>query len=87
VSRYRRDSVAQLDASRRVGWARYYTEAEHCRQVECLNAIYRDRVEVAVSVLLGIVDAVLHERNAEAFARAWQLQSLVDAFVNGRPRT
>jgi len=78
--------VLGLDSSRRVGWAKYYSEVEIGRQMQTLCDVYRDRIEVLVPEFLVLVDSVLHERNIEAFAKAWRVQSLIDEYHRGSPQ-
>jgi hypothetical protein len=76
---------AGLDASRRVGWAKYFDEVEYSRQLQTLCDLYRDRIEVLVPEFLVLVESVLHERNVEAFNRAWRVQTLIDEYQRGAP--
>lgn len=69
-----------------VGWAKWYGEVLHGRQLAAMNAALRDRVEVLIPELLGLIDAVLYERNCQAFARAHRLRRLIDDFLGGAPR-
>jgi hypothetical protein len=72
-----------LDAARRVGFAKYYAEMEHARQLEIANEIYRDRVETLLPEFLRLVNAVLYERNAVAFKYAYRVKTLIDQFQCG----
>jgi hypothetical protein len=72
--------VLAIDTSRRVGWARYYSEAERNSHLQTLCEAYRDRIDVLVPEFLGLVEAVLHERNLEAFAKAYRVQTLIEQF-------
>jgi hypothetical protein len=81
----RRDPVAQLDASRRVGWAKYYEQSEHVEQLEALNRVLRSRVEDLVPEFLRLKDAVLHERNVVAFNQAYRVEQLIKSVINGSP--
>lgn len=76
--------VLGIDASRRVGWARYYSEAEHARQLQLLCDAYRDRIDVLVPEFLGLVDAVLHDRNLEAFGLAYRVQRVIEDYETRR---
>lgn len=74
------DLVAALDASRRVGWARYYQEREVAERLE-------DRLRTLVPAILDLVDAVLYEKNCDAFARAYRLDQLVQRVIGPRPNS
>jgi hypothetical protein len=91
--RHRRRTVHQwqaivlgVDASRRVGWARYYSEAERNRQLQALTDCYRDRIELLIPEFLGLIDSVLHDRNLEAFSQAYRVQTLIEQYERGKPR-
>jgi hypothetical protein len=76
-----------IDASRRVGWARYYSEAEHSQQLQALCDTYQDRIEILVPEFLGLIDSVLHDRNLEAFARAYRVQVVIEQYERNHRRT
>lgn len=56
-----------IDASRRVGWAKYFDEHEAREQAEMLNA-------TMLSVLYDLADAVLDGRKFEAFGIAFRVR-------------
>lgn len=75
-----------LEASRRVGWARFYDELERCGQLEAVNNMLRQRIHTLVPELLDLVDAVLTKRNVDAFAAAYRIRTLVDEFLEREAR-
>jgi hypothetical protein len=87
VSRRRRhNSFAQLDASRRVGWAKYYQQSEENEQLQLVVQVLRSRVEDLVPEFLRLKDAVLHERNVVAFNQAYRVEQLIRSVIDGAPR-
>ena len=78
--------VLGIETSRRVGWARYYDEAAHSRQLQLLADGLRERIETLVPEFLSLVDAVLYERNLEAFSQAYRVQVLLEDYLDGRRR-
>lgn len=61
------DVLEGIDASRRVGWARYFDAVEKQESAEILNRALLD-------VLYELADAVLYERNLAAFALAYRIR-------------
>ena len=61
------DVLAGMDASRRVGWAKFFTADEARAQAELLSG-------TLLSLLLDLADAVLYGRKAEAFSLAWRIR-------------
>lgn len=78
--------VLGLDASRRVGWARYFEEAKRANDLERAAAVLRERIDTLVPEFLHLVDSVLHDRNLEAFGQAYRVQSLLDEYVQHRAK-
>jgi hypothetical protein len=81
------DSFAQADASRRVGWAKYYQQAEESEQLRVAVHVLRSRVEDLVPEFLRLKDAVLHERNVVAFQQAYRVEQLIRSVIDGSPKT
>jgi hypothetical protein len=86
--RYRssvRTAVAQLDASRRVGWAKYYQQSEENEQLQYAVEVLRSRIEDLIPEFLRLKDAVLHERNVVAFNQAYRVEQLIRSVMDGSP--
>jgi hypothetical protein len=81
-----RNVVAELDARRRVGWAKYYQRTEEAEQLRAVNYALRGRIEDLVPEFLALLDAVLHDRNPAAFAKAYRVQQLIDRVIAGSPK-
>jgi hypothetical protein len=74
--------IEGLEASRRVGWARFYIERERADGLAVMNRQQRDRLDALLESLMQLVDAVLHERNLDAFATAYRIQALIEEHRN-----
>ena len=72
--------VLGIDGARRYAWWRAYSAEDRERQLHILLDAYRDRIDVLVPELFHLVDSVLHERNLEAFAQAYRVQTLIEQF-------
>lgn len=57
-----------IEASRRVGWAKFFEEAAANDQLEMVNGVLLDELN-------ALAEAVLAGRKAEAFSRAWRIRN------------
>jgi hypothetical protein len=73
----------RLEGSARVGWAKWYDAERRNADLQTANEVLIDRVETLVPECLGIVDAVLYERNIEAFCRAYRIAALIGEYQRG----
>jgi hypothetical protein len=67
-----------LEASRKVGWARFYVEQERADGLATINHVQRERIETLLEALARLVDAVLTSKNVEAFAFAYSIRVMLD---------
>jgi len=81
---YPADIFMTLDGARRVGWAKYFEEAGRNDQLQHANDVLVDRIETVLPKLIELKDAVLYERNIQAFCAAWRVQQIIDEFEKGR---
>lgn len=79
------DVIANLDAKRRVGWAKYYQRTEEVEQLQAVNAVLIERIQDLLPAFLHLKDAVLRERNIEAFHEAWRVEELIRSVTSGQP--
>jgi hypothetical protein len=84
---YPHNVIDGLDGQRRYAWARAFAAEADARQLERLCEVLRDRVDVILYEHLELLDAVLSQRNVDAFARAWRTRQILDRFLAGRPET
>lgn len=73
-----------LEARGRVGWAKYYDTDKQLKQAELAVDVLRERVDVLVAELIRLIGAVLNERNIDAFAQAYQAQTVIDEFTRSK---
>lgn len=69
-----------LEASRKVGWAKFYVELERADGYAALNHQLRERIEVLLEALVSLVDSVLTDNRLDAFAQAHRVRTLIDEF-------
>jgi hypothetical protein len=72
-----------LDGARRYAFAKWYDSEDARAELQRLNDALEDRIGTLVPVTLSLVDSVLHDRNIEAFHKAWQVQTVIDEYVEG----
>jgi hypothetical protein len=79
------DVTAGIDASRRVGWARFYREQEHAHTLEVQNSDFRKRQacidDTMIPLLLELVESVLHEHHFESFGIAYRIRAVLDGYL------
>ena len=86
TSRYNQDpdrvprSIDGVEASRRAAWAMYYTELERSNGVIAVNAMLRERVTTLLEWLIDLTNAVLDDKNLEAFAAAYRIREAMRRF-------
>lgn len=78
--------MLRLESWGRVAWAKWYDEVRHGQQLQQANDVLVDRIETLVPTLLELTDAVLFERNVEAFAQAHRVRMLIQEYVAGARR-
>jgi len=69
IYHYQEGVLAGIDASRRVGWAKYFDEEERNEQLETVNSALRD-------VLDELADAVLYGHKGTAFGIAMRVRGI-----------
>lgn len=79
-------AIDGLEASRRVGWAKFYEQLERADSTEADNEALRARLATLIELLFELTDAVLRKRNVEAFAVAYRVEMLVAEFDQDNER-
>lgn len=74
----------RLDATARVGWAKFYDEQRMANAAIHQNHVLLDRINVLLEALFDLVDDVLHGRNLKAFSTAMRVKALIEEFEKGR---